>query len=72
FKEKDILVIEKENNIKMLNPIKNPDLNKYLNLSISTSIDLNSLIFIFSKNNHKSENFNEIKSDNNIQESKYN
>ncbi|CAG8533566.1 13590_t:CDS:2, partial [Cetraspora pellucida] len=72
FKEFEEEILIEEDDIKMLNPAENLYPNEQdLDLSISTSIDFKSSVFTFS-NSYKSENFNEIEFDNNIQESEYN
>ncbi|CAG8490813.1 15938_t:CDS:2 [Cetraspora pellucida] len=72
FKEFEEETLIEDDDIEMLNPAKNLYPNKQdLDLSISASIDFKSLVFMFS-NSYESRNFNEIESDNDIQEGKYN
>ncbi|CAG8741035.1 13680_t:CDS:2, partial [Cetraspora pellucida] len=68
FKEFEEEILIEDDDIEMLNPAENLYPNEQdLDLSISTSIDFKSSVFM-SSNSYESENFNEIESDNNIQE----
>ncbi|CAG8491068.1 5354_t:CDS:1, partial [Cetraspora pellucida] len=72
FKEFEEETLIEDDDIEILNPAKNLYPNEQdLDLSISTSIDFKSSVFTFF-NSYESENFNEIESDNDIQEDEYN
>ncbi|CAG8815287.1 7208_t:CDS:2, partial [Cetraspora pellucida] len=68
FKEFEKETLIEDDDIEMLNTAENLYPNEQdLDLSISTFIDFKSSVFTFS-NSYESENFNEIESDNDIQE----
>ncbi|CAG8748794.1 16650_t:CDS:2, partial [Racocetra fulgida] len=71
FKEFEEETLTDNDKIEMLNPAEDLYPNEQdLDLSISTSIDFKSSVFT-SSNSYESENFNEIKSDNDMQQGEY-
>ncbi|CAG8552260.1 15748_t:CDS:2 [Cetraspora pellucida] len=62
-------IITDDDDTEMLSPAKDLYSNEQdLDLSILTFININSSVFTFSKNGYENKNFNEIESDNDIQD----
>ncbi|CAG8822937.1 22138_t:CDS:1, partial [Dentiscutata erythropus] len=72
FKEFEEERLVKEEDIELSNPTEDLYSNELdLNLNVSNFIDLRSSVFTNSENRYKNEVSNEIKSDDDLQENKY-